>query len=56
MTVPQPGQTLFYLGIPVVLVEDHGDGWVTARWENGKLYRHWAAQLDLTAWGRAPEA
>lgn len=22
----------FYLGVPVLIVEDHGDGWVTALW------------------------
>lgn len=36
----------YYLWHEAEIVEDHGDGWVTTRWkEDGKLYRHWEAQL-----------
>lgn len=44
-------QTKYYLGIPVKLLEKFNDGWCRAEWENGKVYRHWRAQLLNTPWG-----
>jgi hypothetical protein len=41
----------YYLGEPVVIEADHGDGWVTCRWPNGKVFKHLRSQLTKTPWG-----
>jgi hypothetical protein len=43
--------TGYYIGIEVELLEEHGDGWVSARWANGKTYRHWATQIKTEPFG-----
>lgn len=37
--------TLYYLGEPVTVIEDLGDGWVLCKWRDGRVWKHWRAQL-----------
>ena len=55
-TAAAPDTTIvgFYLGRPVEPVCDHGDGWLTCRWPDGKTYRHWAEQIKAEPWGDQP--
>lgn len=49
-----PGRAVvgFYLGRPVEPVRDHGDGWLSCRWPDGRVYRHWAEQIKVEPWGQ----
>ncbi len=47
--------TRYYLGIPVQ-AEDFdpffgGERWVWATWPDGRCFKHWGDQLELTPWG-----
>ena len=51
----------YYLGIPVQVINlpnekgyfaDPSSGYINARWPDGKVWTHWAAQLPDTPWGR----
>jgi hypothetical protein len=48
--------TRYYLGIPVE-VEPHPEepGWVWADWPDGRRFKHWSAQLEMTPWGEQGE-
>lgn len=41
----------YYLGVPVEVIEVLGDGWAWARWPDGRVFKHWTAQLEETPWG-----
>lgn len=51
--------TLYYLGMEVVLLEEHGDGWCltrsptepTKQWPEGRECRQWRAQLYTEPFG-----
>lgn len=46
--------TRYYLGIPVEPLVRHtarGRNWVYARWPDGRIFLHWADQLEKTPWG-----
>ena len=54
---------LYYLGIPVETTNEVNEkgldaptGWINARWPDGKVWTHWAAQLTKTPWGRSNDA
>lgn len=34
-----------YLGEPVQIVEDLGNGWVITEWQDGRRWRQWKAQI-----------
>lgn len=40
----------YYLMLEVELVGEPEDGWQWAKWPNGKVWKHWAAQLCPEPW------
>lgn len=45
-------ETRFYLDVEVQAEPPDRDGWAWATWPDGRRFRHWAAQLTTTPWGK----
>lgn len=40
----------YYLGVRVAVEADLGGGWCSARWPDGKVWRHWRTQIKQEPW------
>lgn len=41
----------YYLGVKVIASHVEPDGWCWAEWPDGRRFRHWHDQLEVTPWG-----